>query len=137
MIMNPQTDHVVVSDIVRSIVKSGDRQDLQNTADLDHLISLQLATRVSKSLSDGKRVLVDGVRQQSVLHHLVQIVDDIEYVWIDCADDVRAARYQTRQSAKDGTISFADADVADDKLGLKELEYWFKYVKMATIVKSD
>ncbi len=134
----PNSGHIIVSDTVRSIVKSGERQVLQNTAYMDKVIAHELGRRIDQQLAlNCKLILVDGIRQLSIIEELNKSFHNVAYVWVDCPAEIRKQRYIARHSSKDSSISFEDAELADDKLGLAEVETWFKTVGRATIVNND
>lgn len=129
-------EHIVVSDIVRSLINSSDRSSLQDTAQLCDVISHQLAIKVQFALDSGKNVIIDGVRQREVLNHTLNLKQPIEFVWVDASVETRRQRFTDRKSNKDN-INFDQAEYKDNLLGISELEVWFKDVNLATIVHND
>lgn len=134
----PNCGHIIVSDTVRSIVNSNERQVLQNTAYMDKVIAHELARRIDNQFALNRElVIVDGVRQLSIIVELSKSFTNVSYVWVECPAEIRKQRYIARQSSKDSATSFEDAEAADDKLGLADLETWFKTVGTATIINND
>lgn len=111
---------IVVSDVVRGIVGKHDRASLQDTASLDMEIIEQLADYIS----EFDHVVIDGIRQPSILEALEEIFDEdtFLYTWIEVADEIRKQRFETRGDAKDKGITFEQADQKDVALGLNDVK---------------
>ena len=125
---NPSiTEHIVVSDIVRSIVKANNRYSLQDTAHLDVIIVSRIAAKVINTSKPF--VLIDGCRQLSIYKALPNMIKryyngqyEFDLVWLNVSFDIRKERFIHRRAQKDMNISFEQAERRDDKLGLKEFE---------------
>lgn len=117
-------EHIVVSDIVRSIIKSTDRSTLQDTKHLADQIAIELVDSIDKALLRGKKVMIDGIRQMSLIWVVVNEYKkyDRSVIWLECDDDVLKQRYQDRSAQKDKGLSFEDAMKADEELGIKEIK---------------
>lgn len=127
-------EHVVVSGVVRSLVNSNTRDELQTTAHLDSEIAKELEVSISELLKQNKRVIVDGIRQQSIVQMLEKAFCNIEYVWLDVDKDVLRERYKSRADKKD-TADFDVAYDADELLGVAELEEYLKTKHSLRIIK--
>ena len=113
---------IVVSDIVRSIVGSQQRSDLQTTMDLDG----QIAERIVKAVTAFEKykhshrgvdmhisdeVVVDGIRQATIVERILKLYPEAELVWLEVPVEERKRRYESRKAEKD-TEPF---EVADNK----------------------
>jgi cytidylate kinase len=117
---------ITVSDIVKRVSGKNTRSELQNTQNLDMQIAQELIAEIEKY----ERVVVDGIRQASIVWGLVNEFgfDNIDMIWLEAADDVRKYRFYDRSIAKDD-LSFEEADARDEELGLggvaKAFENWY------------
>ena len=102
---------VIVSDIVKGIINTASRDALQNTLHLDNRIAEALL-RITVALSKREdHVLVDGIRQVTIVDRMLQFFPDAEMVWLEVPVEERKRRYENRKDAKD-VQSF---EVADNK----------------------
>ena len=118
-------EHIVVSDIVRSIVMHSTRAELQDTKDLADQIVIALVEKIDRPLLQGKKVLVDGIRQASILWALKQQYKDdfkLSAIWLECDLFVLKKRYANRAALKDAGVTFEEAFEKDLDLGLDEVE---------------
>jgi hypothetical protein len=60
---------LVVSDIVKQIIKSNNRVDLQKTQHLDTEITNQIINKLSN------KTIINGIRQLSILKNIVSYLD--------------------------------------------------------------
>lgn len=109
---------IVVSDIVRSLVRSNARDQLQNTMDMDVAIADGILNELQTtlvSIESGKLkrepIIVDGIRQSSIVKTVVKYYPDCDLVWLEVPTEKRRRRYELRKHEKD-TESF---DIADNK----------------------
>lgn len=109
---------VVVSDIVRKLINSNDRAQLQNTQHLDNQIAEEIILQIEdyqhhmrSGLLDVRNIVVDGIRQSSIVKYILKQLPDVEMIWLDVPTEVRRRRYEIRNAEKD-TESF---DVADNR----------------------
>lgn len=109
---------VVVSDIVRELINSNDRTQLQNTQHLDQQIAEKILKRVedyqylmANDLIKTHNIIVDGIRQPSIVEYMLECFPDATMVWLEAPTAVRKKRYETRNADKD-TEPF---EVADNK----------------------
>lgn len=121
----PEHKKIVTSDVVREIIGKTSRSDLQQTSHLDTTIATELCNRIDYFLSINTQVIVDGIRQRSIVEHLLSKFNDVEMVWLEVSDDVLKQRFLARKDIKDDQ-TFEDAYEKDSNLGLKELEIWLK-----------
>lgn len=120
---------ITVSDIVRQVSGKTTRSELQQTQSLDFDIATELIAEIMKY----ERVVVDGIRQDTIVWHLVNEFgsQSIDMIWLDVPDEVRKHRFYDRVIAKDD-LSFEEADQRDDQLGLGRVAEVFKswYIKV-------
>lgn len=127
--------HVVVSDIVKKITQSTDREQLADTKHLDQVIARELLVQIR----ENNRVVIDGIRQHSILVALVigmPINLSCEFVWLEVPEEELKRRFLTRSAEKDKNIEFEQALQKDDVLGLGELERWFKKSLRTQIINN-
>lgn len=109
---------IIVSNIVRDLVQSQDRNELQQTMHLDERIAEEivscldaLTTAMQKNLIESKAIVVDGIRQASIVEYVLQWYPESELIWIDAPTTTRKRRYESRNAEKD----VEPFDVADNK----------------------
>lgn len=109
---------LVVSDIVRELINSNDRVQLQNTQHLDQDIAKEIIQWVenhqylmSHNLLPIRNLVVDGIRQSSIVECVLERLPDASMIWLDVPEDTRRRRYEIRNAEKD-TESF---DIADNR----------------------
>lgn len=107
----PEAFRIVVSDIVRDIVKSSDREQLQDTLHLAERIASAIVRVIDTAYILHSDVVVDGIRQPEIVESLIKQFPDAELVWLDCPTEERKRRYESRKDTKD-TQPF---EVADNK----------------------
>lgn len=103
---------IVVSNIVRAIVKSASREVLQNSIHLDEQIAETILVNIDIStLDDSSSVVVDGIRQVSIVNKILEYYPHAELVWLEVPTEERKRRYESRQDIKD----VEPFEVADNK----------------------
>ena len=102
---------IVVSDIVKFILKSEDRTVLQNSLDLDNQIASRLLYSLDSALAVFNNVVVDGIRQVSILERILIAYPDAEMIWLEVSTEERKRRYENRKDKKD----IEPFEVADNK----------------------
>lgn len=109
---------IIVSNIVRDLMKSDDREKLQNSLHLDERIAEEIigvldatSTCIEKGIIKRKPIIVDGIRQSTIVDKILEWYPDSTLVWLNVPDDQRKKRYENRKDAKD-TEPF---DIADNK----------------------
>lgn len=121
--MYPGYHIITVSSVVKSLISSNKRSDTEKTAHLDQQIIEQLI----KQISQHNKVVVEGVRQPSIVrglqdHFGPQIVD---MVWLDVPEDVRRERFERRARSGDDQ-PFDKAGLGDEALGIGDVEKIFR-----------
>ena len=109
---------IVVSDIVRKLINSNDRSQLQNTQHLDEQIAEEILHQMesydylmSHDLLKAHNIVIDGIRQPSIVKHILEKFPEAHLIWLDVPEEIRRRRYETRNADKD-TESF---DIADNR----------------------
>ncbi len=109
---------ITVSNIVRDLVSSEDRNKLQQTMHLDERIAEEilscldaLTVAIDKNLIVKQPIIVDGIRQSTIVDMILQWYPESDMVWIEAPTAIRKRRYESRNAEKD-VESF---DVADNK----------------------
>ncbi len=107
----PEARRLMVSDIVRNVVNSNDRERLQNSMHLENDILHGLAMCIDYDIEMGvEELIIDGIRQPSILERLSAVYPG-EVVWLEVPLEERKRRYEARGAEKD-TEPF---EVADNK----------------------
>lgn len=128
------TVKLTVSDVVKRLMQSEDREVLQNSKHLDTKIADEIAEDIWNYTSFGvgyidgtpECYIVDGIRQYSILQQLEQYLQrefpdlPIEYKWLEVDSAERKRRFEARKDPKD-TLTFQEAEKRDNMLGLSEL----------------
>lgn len=105
---------VVVSKLVRSVIAdhAATRDQLQDTMHLDNLIADSIIQCIDiYEASYGRGVIVDGIRQVSIVEKVLEVYPNAELVWLDVPEEERRRRYESRGDAKD----VEPFDIADNK----------------------
>ena len=102
---------IVASNLVRGIVNSASREDLQNTMHLDDTIAESIIMTIDYVIDENPHVVVDGIRQASIVEKVLQHYPNAELVWLEVPVQERKRRYEARKDAKD-VESF---EIADNK----------------------
>jgi len=109
---------IIVSNIVRDLIKSDDREQLQNSMHLDERIAEEIigvldatSTCIEKGIIKRRPIIVDGIRQSTIVDKILEWYPDSTLVWLEASEDKRKRRYETRGAGKD-TESF---EIADNK----------------------
>jgi len=107
----PDVRRLMVSDIVRNVVRSNDREKLQNSMHLDEHILEGLSMCISYDMEMVvEELIVDGIRQPSILDKLIAMYPG-EIVWLEVPLEERKRRYEARGAEKDTEVF----EVADNK----------------------
>lgn len=103
---------IVVSDIVKGILSSSNRDALQNSLHLDNQIGTTLINSIYlASMACKEQIVVDGIRQVTVLDRVLQVYPDAEMVWLEVPMEERKRRYENRKDVKD----VEPFEIADNK----------------------
>ena len=92
---------IIVSNLVRGIINSASREDLQNTMHLDDKIAEAVIRTIDYAIDEHPHVVVDGIRQASIVEKVLQHYPKAELVWLEAPVQERKRRYEARKDAKD------------------------------------
>ena len=92
---------IIVSNLVRGIINSASREDLQNTMHLDDKIAEAIISTIDYTIDEHPHVVVDGIRQASIVEKVLQHYPNAELVWLEVPVQERKRRYEARKDAKD------------------------------------
>jgi len=107
----PDSCRIVVSNLVRDIINSTSREELQNTMHLDQRIANSILDTLDYIVDEHPHIVVDGIRQASIVHEVLKCYPDAELVWLEVPVEERKRRYESRRDIKD----VEPFDVADNK----------------------
>jgi len=107
----PNTYRITVSNLVRGIIASADRNALQNTMHLSDQIAESILKVIDSVADREKTIIVDGIRQAEIVERILEVYPYANMVWLEVLTEERKRRYETRKDAKD-VESF---EVADNK----------------------
>jgi len=125
---------LTVSNVVKKLMKSEDREVLQKTRHMDTMIANEIANDLwhydtfvfeSKDTTPDY-LIIDGIRQGTILTVLESYIErshpywGIEYKWLDVDREERRRRFDARKDPKD-TLTFDEAEKRDNALGLSNL----------------
>ena len=103
---------IVVSDIVKHIISSNNRYALQNSLHLDSQIGTTLINAIYiASMASREQIVVDGIRQVSIVDRVLSTYPDAELVWLEVPVEERKRRYEARKDVKD----VEPFEIADNK----------------------
>lgn len=104
---------LVVSDIVRQLINSTDRTQLQNTMHLDEQIGNSICAYIRTAFDSWNfdELVVDGIRQVSIVHQVLENFQDAELIWLEVPTEERKRRYENRKDKKD----IEPFEIADNK----------------------
>ena len=102
----------VVSDIVKNIISSNNRDALQNSLHLDSQIGTTLINNIYIAcMANREHIVVDGIRQVSIVDRILDAYPEAELVWLEVPAEERKRRYEARKDVKD----VEPFEVADNK----------------------
>lgn len=116
---------IVVSNIVRGITKHSNRAELQDTMHLDNEIAKGIISAIDYSIDEHPHVVVDGIRQASIVQKVLEHYPNAELVWLEVPVEERKRRYETRKDRRD-IESFEVADNKQIELSCQEIYSIFK-----------
>lgn len=103
---------IVVSDIVKGIISSSNRDMLQNSLHLDNQIGTTLINSIYiATMACREQIVVDGIRQVSIVDRVLKMYPDAKLVWLEVPVEERKRRYENRKDIKDVELF----EVADNK----------------------
>lgn len=120
----PEAFRIVVSDIVRDIIKSSDRSQLQDTMHLASRISSAIARVIDTAYLNYDEIVVDGIRQPEIVQDLIKVYPHAELVWLSVPKEERKRRYEARKDSKD-TEAFEVADNKPIELECEKISWMF------------
>ena len=128
------TVKLTVSNVVKRLVQSEDREVLQNSKHLDIKIADEIAEDIWNyqnfvfvdTHTTPDTFVIDGIRQYTILEQLEQWISktypdlQLEYKWLEVDREERKRRFEARKDPKD-TLTFEEAEKRDNSLGLSDL----------------
>lgn len=129
-----QSVRITVSNAVKKLMQSEDREVLQNSKHLDTLIAEEIANDIwhydtfvfDSDETTPECIVIDGIRQVSIVTQLESFLQRVypnwtlEYVWLEVPTAERKRRFEARKDPKD-TLTFEEAEKRDNELGLSQL----------------
>jgi hypothetical protein len=109
--MYPDAKRVVVSNIVKGILQTTDRNKLQDSLHLDQEIAQSICMNLHFYAEQYPHVVVDGIRQSSIVDFVLKEFPDAELIWLEVPVRERKRRYEARKDVKDVELF----EVADNK----------------------
>ncbi len=103
----PNAYKVGVSQLVRAVIAdyapTATREQLQDTMHLDKKIaeSILMVTDYATQLYKHPEVVIDGIRQVSIVEMILVKYPDATLVWLEVPTEERKRRYESRGDAKD------------------------------------
>ena len=80
----PDYVKIVTSDIVRQVSGETKRSGLASTGHMDQEIAQELVRQIQDLRDQGKKVIVDGIRQKSIsMNILRKFSGQVDQVWLD------------------------------------------------------
>ena len=128
------TVKLTVSNIVKKLMQSDNREVLQNSKHLDTKIADMIAEDIwhyqvfvfDDVHTTPEYFVIDGIRQYTILEQLEQWLTktypdvQLEYKWLEVDREERKRRFEARKDVKD-TLTFEEAEKRDNALGLSDL----------------
>lgn len=118
---------ITVSNIVKKLMQSEDREVLQKSKHLDNVIADEIVEEIDNIFGfvypHPPTIIIDGIRQYSIVKQVEQWLPDnaeVEYKWLEVDSAERKRRFEARKDPKD-TLTFEEAEKRDNALGLSEL----------------
>ena len=118
---------ITVSNIVKKLMQSEDREVLQKSKHLDNVIADEIVEEIDNIFGfvypHPPTIIIDGIRQYSIVKQVQQCLPDnvqVEYKWLQVDSVERKRRFEARKDPKD-TLTFEEAEKRDNELGLSEL----------------
>jgi hypothetical protein len=125
---------LTVSNTVKKLMQSQDREILQKSKHLDTVIAEEIANDIwhydtfifDSDETTPDYIIVDGIRQLTILTQLQSFLQrvyprwTIEYKWLEVDREERKRRFEARKDPKD-TLTFEQAEKRDNELGLSNL----------------
>lgn len=109
--MYPDAKRIIVSNIVKGIMQTTDRSKLQESTHLDLEIARSICINLYYYAEQYPHVVVDGIRQSTIVDFVLQEFPDVEMVWLEVPTEERKRRYEHRKDIKD----VEPFEIADNK----------------------
>lgn len=121
-----------IGSIVREITKSQERTFDKS---LDEQIIQKLRYAI---LPSDKDIIVSGIRQVSIAHHLeiITMLDDFMWVYLDVPQEILEARYEKRAAEKDLKLTFQQAIAKEVELGYNDMMRHFNESEHKCTIKN-
>ena len=117
---------IVVSDIVKGIISSTNRDALQNSLHLDNQIGTTLLNSIYlATMACREHIIVDGIRQVSIVDRVLNMYPEADMIWLEVPTEERKRRYESRKDVKD-VQSFEVADNKEIELECQKILSTFK-----------
>ena len=125
---------IVISDIVKSIVNSNNRDALQDSLHLDNQIGTTLINNIYiATMANREHIIVDGIRQVSIVSRVLSAYPDAELVWLEVPIEERKRRYESRNDIKD----VEPFEIADNKpIELECQNIYSTFIDRITIINN-
>lgn len=118
---------ITVSNVVRRLMQSEDREVLQKSKHLDTVIADEIIEEIDNIFGyvypSPQTIIIDGIRQYSIVEQVQQWLPnnvEVEYKWLEVDSAERKRRFEARKDPKDN-LTFEEAEKRDNALGLSEL----------------
>jgi hypothetical protein len=109
--MYPDAKRIVVSNIVKGILETTDRDKLQDSMHLDLEIARSICMNLYHYAEQYPHVVVDGIRQSTIVDFILAEFPDVEMIWLEVPVEERKRRYESRKDKKD----VQPFEIADNK----------------------
>lgn len=109
--MYPDAKRIVVSNIVKGILETTDRDKLQDSMHLDLEIAKSICMNLYHYAEQYPHVVVDGIRQSTIVDFILAEFPDVEMIWLEASTEERKRRYESRKDKKD----VQPFEIADNK----------------------
>jgi hypothetical protein len=99
--------------VIADYAPTATREQLQDTMHLDTKIaeSILMVTDYAANLYKRPEVIIDGIRQVSIVEMILEKYPDADLVWLEVPTEERKKRYESRGDVKD----VEPFDIADNK----------------------
>lgn len=119
----PDYKQISVSSVVKTLTNMKTRSELSTTAHLD----MGILKVLIEQIKHHPKVVVDGIRQLSILNGLQKEFGDQikEVIWLEVPMHELKRRFEARQARKDD-LPFEQAIKSDQDLGISDVERYIK-----------
>lgn len=128
-----QECHISASKVVRDLISSTSRSDLQLTAHLDEVIASRLLADIDEAFNYVLDLHIEGIRQVSIVEAILKKYPNTNMIWLEVPTEERKRRYEVRADIKD----VEPFEVADNKpLELESLKILDIFKDKITIINN-